>query len=208
MKNSEKSGVETMHNTSPACDSRSAGHAESGVRIAKENVRTLVLYARELHGVTVGKSHVSLPWCVRFAFQIISRSNRGTDGMTGYRRAYGRSIMPRRQVPWSEKVFYLEQSKRNVQVEAKCHEGIFLGIKDETEIAVVGTPHGAVFARSIRRVPKRGFWAASKVSRGNYYLELREIVNRVQLDVRAAIPQRQAPPLTTGEQLPRRVYIR
>ena len=36
----------------------------------------------------------------------------------------------------------------------------------------------------------------------------REIVNRVQLDVRAAIPERQAPPLTTGEQLPRRVYMR
>ena len=69
------------------------------------------MFARELHGVTIGKSHVSLPWCVRFAAQIISRSHRGTDGMTGYRRAHGRSRMPRRYVPWSEKVFYLEQSK-------------------------------------------------------------------------------------------------
>ena len=33
-------------------------------------------------------------------------------------------------------------------------------------------------------------------------------MNRVQLDVRAAVPEAQAPPLTTGEQLPRRVYIR
>ena len=130
------------------------GHAESGVRIVKENVRTLVCYARELHRVTVGKTHVSLLWCVRFAALIMSRSHRGTDGMTGYRRAYGCSRMPRRPVPWSEKVFYLEQSKRKVQVEAKWHEGIFLGIKDESEIAVVGTPHGVVFARSIRRVPK------------------------------------------------------
>ena len=36
----------------------------------------------------------------------------------------------------------------------------------------------------------------------------RDVVNRVQLDVRAAIPDRQAPPATIGEQLPRRVYIR
>ena len=36
----------------------------------------------------------------------------------------------------------------------------------------------------------------------------REVVNRVQLDVRAANPERQAPPPTVGEQLPRRVYIR
>ena len=150
----KEAGVKTMHNTSPAYDSRSAGHAESGVRIVKEKVRTLMCFARELHGVTVGKSHVSLPWCVRFAAQISSRVHRGTDGMTGYRGAYGRSSVPRRYVLWSEKVFYLEQSKRKVQVETKWHEGIFLGIKDESEIAVVGTPHGIVFSRSIRRVPK------------------------------------------------------
>ena len=33
-------------------------------------------------------------------------------------------------------------------------------------------------------------------------------MNRVQLDVQAAIPEREAPPLTIGERLPRRVYIR
>ena len=64
-------------------------------------------FVRELHGVTVGKSHVSLPWCLRFAAQIISRSHCGTDGMTGYRRAYGRSRIPRRYVPLSEKSILL-----------------------------------------------------------------------------------------------------
>ena len=145
----------------------------------KEKVRTLICCARELHGVTIGKSHVSLPWCVRFAAQIISRSHRGTDGMTGYRRAYGRSRMLRRYVPWSEKVFNLEQSKRKVQVEAKWHGGIFLGIKDESEIAVVGTPHGIVFSRSVRRVPKDDsgdgmYSTASEEHRGNCNLELKE----------------------------------
>ena len=33
-------------------------------------------------------------------------------------------------------------------------------------------------------------------------------MNRAQLDVQAAIPEREAPPLKVGEQLPRRVYIR
>ena len=33
-------------------------------------------------------------------------------------------------------------------------------------------------------------------------------MSRVQLDFQAAIPERQAPPPTVGEQLPRRVYIR
>ena len=33
-------------------------------------------------------------------------------------------------------------------------------------------------------------------------------MSKVQVDVQAAIPERQAPPPTVGEQLPRRVYIR
>ena len=134
--------------------------------------------------------------------------------MTGYRRACGRSRTPRRYVPWFEKVFYLEQSKRKVQVEAKWHEGIFLGIKDESEIAVVGTSHGIVFSRRIRRVPKEesGDGMLFNSIRGAPW-ELQPgadggVVNRVQLDVQAAIPEREAPPPTVGEQLPRRVYIR
>ena len=137
----------------------------------------MICFARELHGVTSGKSHVSLPWCVRFAAQIIGSSHRGTDGMTGYRRAYGRSRMPRRYVPWSEKVFYLEQSKRKVQVEAK--EGIFLGIKDESEIAVLER-HTELFFREAFAEFQRKILemvccsTASEELRGNCNLELKE----------------------------------
>ena len=162
-----EAGVKTMQNTNPAYDSRSAGHAESGIKFVKEKVRKLMCFARDLHGVTIGKSHVSLAWCVRLAAQIICRSHRRTYGMTGYRRAYGRSRMPRRYVPWSEKVFHFEHSKKKVQVEAKWHDGIFLGIKDESEFAVVVShteDSGDVCCS-----------AAPKESRGNYNLELREM---------------------------------
>ena len=99
--------------------------------------------------------------------------------MTGYRRAYGRSRIPRRCVPSSEKVFYLEQSKRKVQVEAKWHEGIFLGIKDESEIAVVGRPHGIVFREAFAEFQTRILdmvccSTASEEPLGNYNLELKE----------------------------------
>ena len=96
----------------------------------------------------------------------------------------------------------------------KWHEVIFLGIKDESEIAVVGTPHGIVSARSIRRVPKEdsGYGMLFNSIKGvPWELQTgveREVVNRVQLDVLAAIPERQAPSPTVGEQLPRRVFIR
>ena len=93
--------------------------------------------------------------------------------------------------------------------------GIFRGIKDESEVAVVGTPHRIVFARNIRSVPKEDFGMLCNSIRGlpmgltAWCREReREIVNRVQLDVKAAAPGRQPPPPTTGEQLRRRVYIR
>ena len=128
--------------------------------------------------------------------------------MTGHRRANGRSRVPRRYVPWSEKVFCLEQSKKKIQVEAKWHKEIFPGIKNESEVAVVGTPHGIVFAKSVRRVPKEDSGDGMRFNGiKGVPLELqpgveREVVNRVQLDVRAAVPGAQAPPLTTREQLP------
>ena len=49
----KEAGVKAMQNTSPAYDSRSAKQAESGVRVVKEKVRTLVCNASELHGVTI-----------------------------------------------------------------------------------------------------------------------------------------------------------
>ena len=124
-----EASVEMMHNTSLAYDSRSAGHAESDVRIVKEKVRTLICFASALHGVTIGEITCLTPMvCNIRSSKNMSRSHRGT-----------RSRLPRRHVPWSEKVFYLEQSKRKVQVEAKSHEWIFLGIKDEFGKTVVGT---------------------------------------------------------------------
>ena len=61
---------------------------------------------------------------------------------------------------------------------------------------MVGTPHGIVFARSIRRVPKEdsGDGMLFNSIRGAPW-QLQpgvegEVVNRVQLDVRAAIPER------------------
>ena len=75
--------------------------------------------------------------------------------------------------------FYLEQSKSKIQVEAKWHEGIFFGIKDESEIAVVGTPPELFFREAFADFQKRILEmvccsTASEESRWNYNLELRE----------------------------------
>ena len=77
-------------------------------------------------------------------------------------------------MPWSEKVFYRSKSRRS------GHEGIFLGIENESEIAVVGTPHGIVFFEKHSQSSKKRILetvccsTASEEHRGNCNLELKE----------------------------------
>ena len=97
--------------------------------------------------------------------------------MTGYRRACGRSRMPRRYV--SEKVFYLEQSKRKVQVEAKWREGIFLESKTNLRSLWLERHTESFFREAFAEFQKRilemvCFSTASEEPRGNCNLELRE----------------------------------
>ena len=133
--------------------------------------------------------------------------------MTGYRRAYGRSRMPRRYVLCSAKVFYLEQSKRKVQVEAKWHERFSSESRMNLRYPCQYTTRNC-FSRSIRRVPKGDsgdgmlFNSIKGVLWERQLGVEREVVNRVQLDLQAAVPRRDAPHPTVGEQLSRRVYIR
>ena len=71
---------------------------------------------------------------------------------------------------------------------SKWHEKIFQGNKDESEIAVVGTPDGIVFSRSIRRVPKEDSGDGmlfNSIRGAPWELQPRAeggAVNRVQLD--------------------------
>ena len=59
--------------------------------------------------------------------------------MTGYRRAYGRSRIPRRYVPLSEKSILLGAVQEEGLSRGEVARGDFFGIKDESEIVVVGT---------------------------------------------------------------------
>ena len=51
------------------------------VKQVKAKVRVLVTGARELHHATIDRSHVTLPWCIRFAGQVLSRTVKDHDGL-------------------------------------------------------------------------------------------------------------------------------
>ena len=148
-----KKGIRVIPNATPKADSAGAGTAESAVKLIKDKTSTLICWAKELHGVTMSSSHNNLAWAVQYAGQLIFRSHRGDDGLTAWQRHTGKREVPRKYAPWGEKILWLEGSKKKVQVSEKWHDGIFLGLVDETEEAIVGTPNGCFKARSIRRRP-------------------------------------------------------
>ena len=77
----------------------------SVIKQVKEKVQTLVTATRELRGVVMDPEHVALAWCVRFAGQIISRTVKGTDGLTAFQRAFQRVSHPRAMpAAWREKI--------------------------------------------------------------------------------------------------------
>ena len=100
----EQHGIRVIQQNTPKYDSASAGLIENAVKQVKEKVRVLVIGARELHGATIDRNHVTLPWCIRFAGQVLSRTVKGHDGLTGFQRAYQRKSHPRPlPAAWGEK---------------------------------------------------------------------------------------------------------
>ena len=144
-------GIRVVPNATPTADSAGAGTAESAVKLIKDKTRVLVCWAREHHGVTMKSNHNLLPWAVQYAGQLLNRAHKGEDGLTAYQRSTGKRELPRKYAAWGEKVLWLEGSKKKAQAGEKWHDGIFLGLVDESEEAVIGTPNGCFKSRSIRR---------------------------------------------------------
>lgn len=113
-------------------------------------------WAREVHGVVLGPEHVLFPLAIQHASQIINHSHKGLDGMTAWERAFGRRSLPGKCAPWGEKVLWLRARKKKAQVEEKWHDGIFVGVTDETQEANVVTTTGCFCTRSIRRRTAEG----------------------------------------------------
>eukprot|EP00973_Karenia_brevis_P064861 9007792-Karenia_brevis.AAC.1 len=84
--------------------------------------------------------HNNFLWAIMYGAQVISRPCEHDDRATGWQKAFGRSKLPRTYAAWGEKILWLLGGKKKVQASGKWYEGIFLGLKDRTEEAVIGIP--------------------------------------------------------------------
>ena len=101
-------GITVVPDQTPKGDSQAGGVQESAVKSIKESTRCIWMQFCEMHGIKseVGNHrHKLLPWAVRYAGQIHSRTVKGPDGMTAWQRQKGGwRTSPRKALKWGEKV--------------------------------------------------------------------------------------------------------
>ena len=85
------------------------------------------------------------------AAAVINRYRKDADGMTAYRRWKGRKFN-RNITELGEHVLYLKpNSAGKNKLDIRWHEGIWLGIRDESGESIIGTKEGVVTATDFRR---------------------------------------------------------
>ena len=143
--------VEIPDELAPTGDSQSNGEIEVTVQVVEGQVRTMKCHLENRIQQEIPTEHPVLPWLVRHAGATISRYQRGRDGMTAYRRLKGREFA-KSVTEFGECVWYLRnKTSRKGKLESNWESGVFLGIREESNEILVGTPQGVVKARTFRR---------------------------------------------------------
>ena len=108
---------------------------------------------------------------VKWAGELVTKYSVGKDGKTARERLKGKpSSKPLAQ--FGECVMYLPPdtpATEDRKIENKMRTGIWLGVIDRTEEAIIGTEHGVVKCRTIKRMPEGQQWdgKAIKEMRGS-----------------------------------------
>ncbi len=100
--------------------------------------------------------HPAVPWMVMHAASVISRGRKDEEGFSAYRRWKGREFQ-RPVAEFGECVLYLPAlSAGRDKFDVRWREGVWLGIRMESEESIIGTSEGVVKARDFRRKPENG----------------------------------------------------
>ena len=145
------SDVEVVCEDSPVGESQSNGDAERGIREVKGQMRTMRGAMDSRYEERISPDHPALSWLARHAGSTITRYMVGIDGRTAHERLRGR-IFRKEVVEFAECVWYLTpQIRGSTGVGSRWSEGIWLGIREESGEARIGTEDGVIKVRSVRR---------------------------------------------------------
>ena len=143
--------LEIPEELSAVGDSQSNGEIEITIQVVEGQIRTLKCQLEHRIDKVIPADHALLPWLVRHAGACISRYQKGSDGLTGYRRLRGRNY-DRVAIELGECVWYLlNKDQKRGKIEPRWDTGVYLGSREESNEILIGTPTGVIKARSFRR---------------------------------------------------------
>ena len=136
---------------SPVGESQSNGREENAVRRVKGQLRTIKEGLDYRYGARIPASHPVLSWIPRQAAATLTRYSVGKDGRTPYQRWKGKRFK-KEVAEFGECVWYLRPRTKGVTgMMGRWSEGIWLGVREETGEAMIGTKDGVMRARTVRR---------------------------------------------------------
>jgi len=219
---------EMVPEESPKGDSQSNGFIERCVREVKGMIRTGQSALEERIGTVIDIESETMQWLVEYAGCLLSRYKVGTDGQTPYERIKAKKLK-RPIVEFGERVLFMPNVAKGSKTGSGDHEaryvyGVWLGIAQRSNEALIGNSTGVHPSSSIRRLAIDERWSADairqvKATPWNYDApktqertgETRrwEVECEREEDV-VVETRRHQKPLVEGvaEQIPRRVMIR
>ena len=105
-------------------------------------IRTLKDALERRLNTRIRSSDTIFPWMVEWSAGLITRYVKGHTGRTAYGEARGRDV----QAPvaeFGEKVMFMtsmETNKSAPKVDAKFHDGLWLGLRMQSDEWIIGTP--------------------------------------------------------------------
>ena len=132
---------------------------ERAIQTWEGQVRTLKDALEYRLSCTIPPDHPIMTWMVEYAASLIRRCLLTTDGRIPYEKIKGRAS--RRSVAlFGEKVWYKPSHGRSKTLDYVLEEGIFLGLQDRSDEALIGVDNGVVKCRDIRRQAEEHRWNA------------------------------------------------
>ena len=147
--------IEMIQEETPVGDSQSGGSIENAVKQVQGTTRSYKIALETNLNADMPEEHEIMPWVIKHAAANGNRFHMGKDGMTATRRLKGRNF--RKEIAeMGECVWYLiPKSKGKDKLRSRWASGIFLGIRDESTEAFIGTSGGVIKVRTMRRKGSR-----------------------------------------------------
>ena len=152
----------TTPQNSPVGESQSNGAVENAIKRVQGQLRTLKLATEKRIRKRITSEHPAFAWLLEWAATILNRYVKGTSGHTPYKMITGKETK-RPIAEFGERVLYMPL-KSSAAVEGKMeeryHQGIWLGLRQKSDEALIGTENGVIKVRSVRRVVEEKRWEA------------------------------------------------